>query len=91
MCEDYRNRVNEYIKVHSEEIKRKNKNDFNEQLEQEKDIINYFKNAQKSKILYLPIHKYFKYLSFKGMKKRKYKEIMILHFPLISYLIFSIA
>ena len=91
MCEDYRNRVNEYIKVHSEEIKRKKKNDFNEQLEQEKDIINYFKNAQKSKILYLPIHKYFKYLSFKGMKKRKYKEIMILHFPLISYLIFSIA
>lgn len=91
MCENYRNRVNEYIKVHSEEIKRKSKNDFYEQLEQEKDIINYFKNAQKSKILYLPIHKYFKYLSFKGMEKRKYKEIMILHFPLISYLIFSIA
>ena len=91
MCENYRNRVNEYIKVHSEEIKRKSKNDFYEQLEQEKDIINYFKNAQKSKILYLPIHKYFKYLSFKGMENRKYKEIMILHFPLISYLIFSIA
>lgn len=91
MCENYRNRVNEYIKVHSEEIKRKSENDFYEQLEQEKDIINYFKNAQKSKILYLPIHKYFKYLSFKGMEKRKYKEIMILHFPLISYLIFSIA
>ena len=64
------------------------KNDKQEKIEQK--IIEYFENAQKSKILYFPIHKYFKYLYFKGMKKRKYKEIMILHFPLISYIIFSI-
>lgn len=83
MCEDYRNRVNDYTKTHS--------NDFDKQIGQEKDVINYFKNAQKSKFLYFPIHKYFKYLSFKGIKKRKYKEIMILHFPLLSYIIFSIV
>lgn len=56
----------------------------------EKDIIKYFEKSQKSKIIYLPIHKYFRYLYFKGIKKRKYKEIMILHFPLISYLIFAV-
>lgn len=91
MCEDYRERIGEYIKMHSKEIKQNNQGNFNKQLKIEKEIIKYFENAQKSKVLYLPIHKYFKYLYFKGMKKRKYKEIMILHFPLISYLIFSIT
>ena len=91
MCEDYRNRINEYIKIHSEEIKRTKKDDFNKQQDQEKDIIKYFENAQKSKVLYFPIHKYFKYLSFKGIKKRKYKEIMILHFPILSFIIYAMA
>ena len=89
MCEDYRNRISEYIKIHSKEIN--NKIDFNKQLKSEKEIIEYFKKAQKSKVLYFPIHKYFKYLYFKGMKKRKYKEIMILHFPLVSFLFFSMV
>ena len=91
MCEEYRELISEYIKMHSKEIKQNNQDNFNKQLKIEKEIIKYFENAQKSKVLYLPIHKYFKYLYFKGMKKRKYKEIMILHFPLISYLIFSIT
>ena len=56
---------------------------------QENEVIKYFKNAQKHKI-YLPIHKYFKYLSFEGIQKRAIKEIMILHFPLIGFIIFSI-
>ena len=91
MCEDYRKRISEYIKMHSKEIKQNNQDNFNKQLKIENEIIKYFENAQKSKLIYFPIHKYFKYLSFKGIKKRKYKEIMILHFPLISYLIFSIT
>ena len=57
---------------------------------QENEVIKYFKNAQKHKMIYLPIHKYFKYLSFKGIQKRAIKEIMILHFPLIGYIIFSL-
>lgn len=89
MCENYRNRISEYIKIYSKEIN--NKNDFNKQLKSEKEIIEYFKKAQKSKFLYFSIHKYFKYLYFKGIKKRKYKEIMILHFPLVSFLIFSMV
>ena len=91
MCEEYRERISEYIKMHSKEIKQNNQDNFNKQLKIEKDIIKYFENAQKSKFIYFPIYKYFKYLSFKGMKKRKYKEIMILHFPLLSYIIFSIV
>ncbi len=89
MCENYRNRISEYIKSYSKEIN--NKNDFNKQLKSEKEIIEYLKKAQKSKFLYFSIHKYFKYLYFKGIKKRKYKEIMILHFPLVSFLIFSMV
>ena len=66
--------------------------DYNsEQNKEEEDVIKYFENAQKAKILYLPIHKYFKYLYFKGMKKRKYKEIIILHFPLIGYIVFKMS
>lgn len=89
MCENYRNRISEYIKIYSKEIN--NKNDFNKQLKSEKEIIEYFRKAQKSKFLYFSIHKYFKYLYFKGIKKRKYKEIMILHFPLVSFLFFSMV
>lgn len=74
MCKDYNSKLP--------------KNEKQEKTEQK--IIKYFENCQKSKILYFPIHKYFRYLYFKGMRKRKYKEIMILHFPLLSYIFFSI-
>ena len=68
----------------------KNRTENNKLQKQEDEVINYFEKAQKHKIVYLPIHKYFKYLYFKGIKKRAIKEIMILHFPLISYIIFSL-
>lgn len=74
MCKDYNSKLP--------------KNEKQEKTEQK--IIKYFENSQKSKIFYFPIHKYFRYLYFKGMRKRKYKEIMILHFPLLSYIVFSI-
>lgn len=54
----------------------------------ENEIINYYKKAQKSKIIYFPVHKYFRYMYFKQIGKRAIKEIMILHFPYLSYLIF---
>lgn len=57
---------------------------------EENNVIKYFEKAQQHKIIYAPIHKYFKYLYFKGMKKRVLKEIMILHFPLLSYIAFCI-
>lgn len=65
----------------------------NNKLEQiESDVITYYENAQKAKLIYFPIHKYFKYLYFKGKgnKKRFLKEIIILHFPIISYFVFSL-
>ena len=67
-----------------------NKIENNKSQEQEDEIIKYFEKAQKHKIIYLPIHKYFKYLYFKRIKKRAIKEIMILHFPVISYIIFTL-
>lgn len=61
----------------------------NNQLEKEENnIIEYYKKAQNAKIVYFPIYKYFKYLYFNKIRKRAIKEIMILHFPLLSYLIY---
>ena len=54
----------------------------------EKEILNYFEKAQNSKIVYFDLYKYFKYLYFKGIRKRILKEIMILHFPVLSYFIY---
>ena len=57
---------------------------------QEDEVIKYYEKSQKSKVIYLALHKYFKFLYFKGIRKRALKEIMILHLPLISYIIYSI-
>lgn len=74
--------------------------DYSEKLDNEKrkiidklenEVIKYYEKSQKTKILYFPIYKYFKYLYFKGIGKRLFKEMMILHFPLISYIIFAIS
>lgn len=56
----------------------------------EDEVIKYYEKSQKSKVIYLALHKYFKFLYFKGIRKRAFKEIMILHFPLISYIIYAI-
>lgn len=56
---------------------------------QEDEVIKYFEQAQKYRIFYFNIFKYFKFLSFKGIRKRAIKEIMLLHFPLISYIAFA--
>lgn len=72
MCMEYSKRLKEDSKV--------NKN--------EEEIIKYYQNSQKSKIINLGIFRYFKYLFFNGIGKKMLKEIMILHFPLISYIIF---
>lgn len=60
----------------------------NNLVKKEDEIIKYYEKAQKAKVIYFPIHKYFKYLYFNGIGKRIFKEIMILHFPLLSYLIY---
>ena len=74
MCKDYSIKMNENL---SNNIQIK-----------EDEVLKYFENAQKSSILYFSIHKYFEYLNFKGIGKRIFKEIMILHFPLLSFLAF---
>lgn len=56
---------------------------------EENSVIKYFKKAQSSKMFYISTWKYNKYLGFSGIGKRKYKEKMILHFPLLSYMAFK--
>ena len=68
-----------------------NKSQEKQLLKIQKNVIKYFKKSQKAKILYWPIHKYYKYMYFKSIKSRKYKEIVILHFPIFGYFVFKIA
>lgn len=56
--------------------------------ELEDNVVKYYKKAQKAKIIYLPIYKYFRYLYFKGIGRRIFKEIMILHCSLVSYIVY---
>lgn len=57
---------------------------------QEDKVEKYFINAQKSNVLYFPIHKYFQFLYFKGAGLRCLKEVLLLHFPILSYFIFRL-
>ncbi len=63
----------------------------NENLKQEDAVIQYYQKAQNTKVCYFAFHKFFKYLAFKGIGKRKYKEIMMLHFPVLSFLVFKVS
>ena len=86
MCKDFSDKVHE--KEEGNLIQNKQIAE-NQNLENE--VIKYFEKAQNTKFCSLAIHKYFKYLYFTGMKKRKYKEIMLLHFPVFSFLVFKIS
>jgi len=56
--------------------------------EKEQKVLDYYEKLLKTKIINIHFLKYEKYLAFKGIGKRRIKEEMIFHFPLISYLIF---
>lgn len=61
-----------------------------EKSELEEDVINYYNKLLKTKIINFQFNKYKKYLSFNEMGKRRMKEELIFHFPLISYFIYII-
>lgn len=95
MCKDYSEKVYE-----KKRQKNNNDNDVNldtikdnqlDKIKLEDKVIKYFEKAQKTRFYNLKIHNYFKYLSFKGIGKRKYKEIMLLHFPLLSFIVFKMS
>lgn len=56
-----------------------------------KELIKYYENIKKSKYINLGIFKYFKFLYGKNLLKKMIKEIILFHFPLISYIIFKIG
>ena len=76
MCKDFND------KVHDKE---------EYELQQENQVIKYFEKAQKTRFCNFAIHNYFRFLAFKGIKKRKYKEIMLLHFPVLSFIVFKMG
>lgn len=57
--------------------------------EKEEKVLNYYEKLLKTKIINIHFMKYEKYLSFKNIGKRRIKEEMIFHLPLISYFIFK--
>ena len=57
---------------------------------EEGEVIKYYEKLLKTKIINLDLIGYEKYLSFKGIGKRRIKEEMIFHFPLISYFIYAL-
>lgn len=58
--------------------------------EKEEKVINYYKKLLKTKIFNIHFIKYEKWIAFKGIRKRRIKEEMIFHFPLLSYLAYLI-
>lgn len=58
--------------------------------EKEEKVINYYNKLLKTKILNFNLVNYEKYLSFKNIGKRRIKEEMIFHFPIISYVIYNL-
>lgn len=61
-----------------------------EKIEEEK-VIKYYEKLLKSKFVNFRIDKYFKYLYFKGTGIRAIKELIIFHFPILGYLIYTIS
>lgn len=57
---------------------------------QEEKVIKYYEKLLKTNIINLRLISFEKYLAFKGIGKRRIKEEMIFHFPLISYLMYLI-
>ena len=55
------------------------------------ELILYYENLEKSKYINFHILKYFKFLSGKNLAKKMLKEIMIFHFPILSYIVFCIG
>lgn len=56
--------------------------------ENEEKVINYYEKLLKTKVFNIHLKQYNNFLSYKGIGKRKIKEKMIFHFPLISYLVY---
>lgn len=55
------------------------------------NIINYYEKVIDSKYINLNLKKYFEFLGYKHMGKRALKEIMLFHFPILSYFVYLVS
>ena len=53
-----------------------------------KEILGYFNKLLSTKYINIHLYKYFKYMYCKKLWKRNLKELLIFHFPIVSYLIY---
>ncbi len=60
----------------------------NDKKENYNEVIQYYNNIKKSKILNMRIKQYYKILGYKGIGNRAIKEIQLFHFPILSYIIY---
>ncbi len=58
--------------------------------EKEEKVLEYYKKIEETKILNIHFWQYKKYLAFPKMKGRMLKELMIFHFPILSYIVYVI-
>lgn len=56
-----------------------------------KEIIKYYERILKSKYINLDFKNYNRFLGYKGIGKRKIKEIMLFDFPIISFFVYRFA
>ena len=61
-----------------------------EKNENEENVIEYYEKLLQTKIINFKINIYNKYLSFRGIGKRKLKEIIIFHFPIVAYVVYMV-
>lgn len=58
---------------------------------EEEKAIKYYERLLNAKFVNFKINNYFKYLYFKGTGMRAIKELIIFHFPILGYLIYTIS
>lgn len=58
--------------------------------EKEEKVLAYYEKLLNTKVINFQVGKYKKYLEFENIGKRKIKEMMIFHFPVLSYFIYLI-
>ena len=63
---------------------------FLEKTDEEENVIEYYNKLLETKVINLHLLSYNKYLSFKGIGKRKLKEMILFHFPILSFIVFKI-
>ncbi|MBR3152598.1 MAG: hypothetical protein IKF52_03220 [Clostridia bacterium] len=56
-----------------------------------KNVIEYYEKVLSSKYFEFSLGKFYRFLGYKKMGKRGVKEVMLFHFPVVSYFVYRFA